>query len=148
MNNKVEIKGNKIKVFEDYQDNDHLNILMILLIINYSTNKTTLSVPLKKIAFILNAVKKNIPISRISTQLSSPWSINGMLRKNIILSHEKKYVVLKDNNSSFGIGLDFQGKSIINEVEKHNLIPEIRNEIMEICKAVKTTELKKQILIW
>lgn len=148
MKSKVEIKGNKIKIFEDYQDNDQINILMILLIINYSTSKSTLSVPLKKIAFILDAVKKNVPINRISTQLSSPWSITGRLRKNIILSHEKKYVILKDSSGSFGIALDSKGASVVKEVEEHNLIPEIRNEIMEMCKAVKATELKKQILIW
>jgi len=148
MSNKVEIKGNKIKVFEDFQSNDKINILMILLIINFSTDKRTLSIPLKKIAFILDAVKKNIPLSKISTQLSIPWSISSRLRKNIILAHEKKYVILKDSSGSFGVGLDKDGESVVKEVEQNNLIPEIRNEIMKMCKAVNSKELKKQILIW
>ena len=148
MTSRVEIKGNKIKVFEDYQDNDQINILMILLIINFSTDKRTLSIPLKKIAFILDAVKKNIPVSKISTQLSIPWSISSMLRKNIILAHEKKYVILKDSNGSFGVGLDKNGENVVKEVEENDLIPEIRKEIMKMCKAVSSKELKKQILIW
>ena len=129
MTNRVEIKGNKIKVFENYQDNDQINILMILLIINFSTDKRTLSIPLKKIAFILDAVKKNIPVSKISTQLSIPWSISSMLRKNIILAHEKKYVILKDGSGSFGVGLDKNGENVVKEVEENDLIPEIRKEL-------------------
>ncbi|AWK04784.1 hypothetical protein HYN56_11330 [Flavobacterium crocinum] len=148
MNEKITIKGNKIKILEGYQDNDQINILMILLIIKYSVNGKTLSVPLKKIAFILDAVKKNVSVKKLSTLLSSPWEISGSLRKNIILSHEKKYLVIKDNNGVISFGLSITGLSIVTEVEENNIMPEIRKEIMKWCKAVSMTELKKQQLIW
>jgi hypothetical protein len=148
MNEKITIKGNKIKILEGYQDNDQINILMILLIIKYSVNGKTLSVPLKKIAFILDAVKKNVSVKKLSTLLSSPWEISGSLRKNIILSHEKKYLVIKDNNGVISFGLSVTGSSIATEMEENNIMPEIRKEIMKWCKAVSMTELKKQQLIW
>ncbi|WP_431244390.1 hypothetical protein ACQ9BO_08780 [Flavobacterium sp. P21] len=71
-----------------------------------------------------------------------------MSRKNIILAHEKKYVILKDGDGSFGVGLDKNGENVVKEVEENDLIPEIRKEIMKMCKAVNSKELKKQILIW
>lgn len=148
MNEKITIKGNKIKILEGYQDNDQINILMILLIIKYSVNGKTLSVPLKKIAFILDSVKKNVSVKKLSTLLSSPWEISGSLRKNIILSHEKKYLVIKDNNAVISFGLSVTGSSIVTEMEENNIMPEIRKEIMKWCKAVSMTELKKQQLIW
>lgn len=148
MNDKITIKGNKIKILEGYQDNDQINILMILLIIKYSVNGKTLSIPLKKIAFILDAVKKNVSVKKLSTLLSSPWEISGSLRKNIILSHEKKYLIIKDSNGVISFGLSNTGLSIVTEMEENNIMPEIRKEIMKWCKAVSMNELKKQQLIW
>ncbi|MFD2938493.1 hypothetical protein [Flavobacterium sp.] len=148
MNEKITIKGNKIKILEGYQENDQINILMILLIIKYSINGKTLSIPLKKIAFILDAVKKNVSVKKLSTLLSSPWEISSSLRKNIILSHEKKYLVIKESNGIISFGMSATGLSIVTEMEDNNIMPEIREEIMQWCKAVSMSELKKQQLIW
>ena len=146
--NKVIIQGNKIKVFEAFKDNDQINILMILLIVKYSTSGKTLSVPLKKISFILDAVKKNNKVNKLSVLLSSPWEINDSLRKNIILAHEKGLLFLKDSGGSLGVGIDGQGTKVTTEIESLGLIPEIRKDIAEWCKAVSVAELKKQNLIW
>lgn len=148
MNEKITIKGNKIKILEGYQDNDQINVLMILLIIKYSINGNTLSITLKKIAFILDAVKKNVSVKKLSTLLSSPWEISSSLRKNIILSHEKKYLVIKESNGIISFGMSATGLSIVTEMEDNNIMPEIREEIVQWCKAVSMSELKKQQLIW
>lgn len=148
MSDKVTIKGNKIKILEGYRDNDQINILMILLIIKYSVNGKTLSIPLKKIAFILDAVKKNISINKLSTLLSSPWEISGALRKNIILSHEKKYLTIKESNGIISFSLSSEGLLIVKDMEDNDIMPDLRNEIIQWCKAVSLSELKKQQLIW
>ena len=148
MNNKITIKGNKIKILEGYQDNDQINILMILLIIKYTIDGRSLSIPLKKIAFILDAIKKNVSVNKLSTLLSSPWEISGSLRKNIILSHEKKYLFIKESNGIISFGISSTGLLIVKEMEDNDIMPEIRKEIMQWCKAVSISELKKQQLIW
>lgn len=148
MNNKVKIQGNKIKVLEGYQDNDQLGVLMIIFIIKYSIIGNTLSLPLNKLAFILDAVKKQLPITDLGTLLSSPWEISAALRKKIILAHEKKYVVIKESKSVVSFSLSDQGIALVDQIEKLDLVPGIRQEIKQWCKSVKTGELKNQNLIW
>lgn len=148
MSDKVIIKGNKIKILDGYQDNDQINILMILLIIKHSINGKTLSIPLKKIAFILDALKKNVSVNKLSTLLSSPWEISGALRKNIILSHEKKYLTIKESSGTISFSLSSEGLLVVKDMEDNDIMPDIRNEIIQWCKAVSLSELKKQQLIW
>lgn len=145
MDNKIKIQGNKIKVLQTYWDNDQIVLLIILLIIKYSIFGNSLSVSLKKVAFILDAVKKNVLVSKLSTLLASPWEISDELRKKIILAHEKQYINIKDNVSFM---LTTKGEALVDQIEKLNLIPETRQEIFLLCKGVKSTELKNQHLIW
>jgi len=148
MDNKVKIQGNKIKVLQAYQNNDQMVVLMILLIIKHSIFGNSLSVSLKKLAFILDAVKKNTPVSKLSTLLASPWGISDDLRKKIILTHEKQYIEIKEVNSNISFLLSEKGKALVEQIEQLDLIPETRQEIFEFCKGVKSTELKNQHLIW
>ncbi len=148
MNEKVKIQGNKIKVLEGYQHNDQMGILMLLIVIKYSVTGKSLSVSLKKVAFILDAVKKQLPVARLATLLSSPWEISGALRRKIILAHEKKYVVIKEAKKMVSFSLSDQGLAVVEQIEKLNLIPELRKEIKQWCKDVKNNELKNQHLNW
>lgn len=148
MSEKVKIQGNKIKVLEGYQDSDQIGVLMILLIIRYSVTGSSLSVPLKKMAFILDAVKKQAPITKLGTLLSSPWDISPTLRKNIILANEKQYLIIKETRSVVSFSLSKEGIALVEQIEKLNLIPETRRDIKQWCKDVKVSELKNQHLIW
>lgn len=148
MDNKVKIQGNKIKILQTYGDNDKMVVLMVLLIIKHSIFGSCLSVSLKKVAFILDAVKKNVSVSKLSTLLASPWEISDELRKKIILAHEKQYISIKEVNSHISFMLTANGEALVDQIEELNLIPEIRQEIFRLCKGVKSTELKNQHLIW
>jgi hypothetical protein len=148
MNNKVTIQGNKIKVLEGYQDNDQMSVLMVLLIIKYSVTGNTLSVPLKKVAFIFDAVKKQVALAKLATLLSSPWEISGAMRKKIILAHEKNYLIIKDSQSVISFSLSDKGIALIEQVETLDIVPQTRKEIKQWCKDVKISELKNQHLIW
>ncbi|PZX59360.1 hypothetical protein LV84_01391 [Algoriphagus ratkowskyi] len=148
MDNKVKIQGNKIKVLQAYRDNDQMAVLMILLIIKQSIYGNSLSVNLKKVAFILDAVKKNVSVSKLSILLASPWEISDELRKKIILAHEKQYISIKEVNSVISFMLTDKGAELVEKVEKLDLLQETRKEIFHLCKGVKATELKNQQLIW
>jgi predicted transcriptional regulator len=148
MDNKVKIQGNKIKVLQAYWDNDQMVVLMILLIIKYSIFGNSLSVSLKKVAFVLDAVKKNVTVYKLSILLASPWEISDELRKKIILAHEKQFISIKEVNSKVSFQLTTKGEAIVEQIEKLDLLPETRQEIVRLCKRVKSTELKNQHLIW
>jgi len=148
MDNKVKIQGNKIKVLQAYWDSDQMVVLMILLIIKYSISGNSLSVSLKKVAFVLDAVKKNVTVHKLSILLASPWEISDELRKKIILAHEKQFISIKDVNSKVSFQLTTKGEAIVEQIEKLDLLPETRQEIVRLCKKVKSTELKYQHLIW
>ena len=148
MDNKVKIQGNKIKVLQAYWDNDQMVVLMILLIIKYSIFGNSLSVSLKKVAFVLDAVKKNVTVSKLSILLASPWEISDELRKKIILAHEKQYIAIKEVNSVISFQLTTKGEALVEQIEKLDLVPETRQEIVRLCKGVRSTELKNQHLIW
>jgi predicted transcriptional regulator len=148
MDNKVKIQGNKIKVLQAYWDNDQMVVLMILLIIKYSIFGNSLSVSLKKVAFVLDAVKKNVTVYKLSILLASPWEISDELRKKIILAHEKQFISIKEVNSKVSFQLTTKGEAIVEQIEKLDLVPETRQEIVRLCKRVKSTELKNQHLIW
>lgn len=148
MNEQIKIKGNKIKVLEGYQDNDQMGVLMVLLIIHYSISGNALSVPLKKVAFILDVIKKQVPVTKLAVLLSSPWEISADLRKKIILAHEKQYLLIKITRSSFGFSLSEKGTALVEQIEKLDLIPSIRQEIQRWCKQITVKELKNQHLIW
>jgi len=148
MNEPIKIQGNKIKVLEGYQDNDQMGVLMVLLIIHYSITGNALSVPLKKLAFILDVIKKQVPAAKLAVLLSSPWEISADLRKKIILAHEKQFLVIKDSKSTFGFSLSEKGTALVEQIEKLDLIPVIRQEIRRWCKEITVKELKNQHLIW
>lgn len=148
MSEKIHISGNKIKVLDGYQENDQVAVVMILFIIKNSLNGNTKSVQLKKIAFILDAVKKQIPLANLSTLLSSPWDISDSLRKNIILAFEKRLLEIQESQSIISFSLSDQGRHLIEQVESMNLIPDLRKELEKWSKAVSANELKKQHLIW
>jgi hypothetical protein len=148
MSEKIKIKGNKIKVFETYHESDQIAILMTLFIIKYSLSGNTKSVQLKKIAFILDAVKKQVSFFNLGTLLSSPWEISDSLRKNIILAFEKGYILIKESQSVVSFSLSEQGAKLVDEIENLDIIPDIRDKLKKWCKAVSMNELKKQHLIW
>ncbi|WP_461791474.1 hypothetical protein [Pedobacter sp.] len=148
MNNKVKIQGNKVKMLEDFWNNDQMVVLILLLIIKHSTNGTTLSVPLKKIAFVLDALKKNTPISKLSTLLASPWEITDDLRKKLILAYEKDYVEIKEVKTLVSFSLSELGNKIVSELFELNMVPELNDQIKNLSEGVKLSELKSQDLIW
>lgn len=148
MSNRVKIQGNKIKILENIWDNDQMYILILLIIVKSSVSSKTLSVPLKKIAFVLHALKKNIQASKLSTLLSTPWEIPNDLRKKIILAHEKQYLAIKEVKSVISFSLAPKGEQLLNEIIKLDLIPETRSQIDKLSKEIKISELKNQDLIW
>lgn len=148
MNEKLKIKGNKVKVFEGFWDNDEIAIIMILLILHYSISGNTRSVQLKKVAFILDAVKKESKISKLSTLLSSPWEISEGIRKNVVLAHEKEFLDIKSNNDIISFSLTVKGISLVQQIEDDEILPELSANIKLWAKAVSNSELKNQLLIW
>lgn len=148
MNEKLKIKGNKIKVFEKYWENDDVNVIMILLVLYYSISGKTLSVQLKKIAFILDAVKKNLSVSKLSTLLSSPWQISDGMRKMVIIAFEKGFLDIKENNSVISFSLTTKGSALVEKIEKEKILPDLSSNIKVWSKAVSNNELKNQRLIW
>ena len=148
MSSKLKIQGNKIKVMDGFLKNDHVTLLLILLIIKYSTDGTTIAVPLQKIAFTLDAIKRGYQVANLSTLLSKPWDISDDLRKKIILLCEKKYIDIKEVNSILSFKMTESGNEIIQQIETLNIVPQVRKSTQTICKSIKLTELKKQNLIW
>lgn len=146
--NKVKIQGNKIKVLDSYWESDQIAMVLILLIIKYSISGNALSVPLKKLAFILDAAKKSISVSKLSTLLSAPWEISDELRKRLILAHKKEYIEIRESNTIVSFLLTEKGKAIIQQVEIQNLFPETRQQLFQLCRSVKQNELKNQHLMW
>lgn len=145
---KVKIQGNKIRVLESYWESDQIAVLLILLIIRYSIVGNSLSVPLKKLAFIMDAAKKNVTVSKLSTLLSSPWEISDNLRKRLILAHEKQYIEIKETSAVVSFSLTEKGKTVIQQIEAQNLFPETRQQLLQLCRGVKQSELKNQHLMW
>ncbi|NMR35335.1 hypothetical protein HIO71_14200 [Chryseobacterium aquaticum] len=148
MNEKLKIKGNKIKVFEKYWENDDVSVIMILLVLHYSISGKTLSVQLKKIAFILDAVKKNLSVSKLSTLLSSPWQISDGMRKMVIIAFEKGFLDIKETNSVISFSLTTKGSALVEKIEKDKILPDLSSNIRVWSKAVSNNELKNQRLIW
>jgi midasin (ATPase involved in ribosome maturation) len=148
MNEKVFIKGNRVKVLEDYYDNDQVAILVILFIIKYSLSGNTKSIPLKKIAFILDCIKKQVPESKKSSLLSVPWSISDSLRKNVILALKKDLIVICESNSKITLKLSNKGVEFIDKIESLDVMPDLRKLINIWSKIVSSNELNKQLLIW
>ncbi|MGE8536942.1 MAG: hypothetical protein ACN6OJ_20370 [Chryseobacterium sp.] len=148
MNEKLKIKGNKIKVFERYWENDDMSVIMILLVLHHSIGGKTLSVQLKKIAFILDAVKKNLNVSKLSTLLASPWQISDGMRKMIIIAFEKGFLDIKDANSIVSFSLTTKGSALVEKIEKEKILPDLSSDIKTWSKAVSNNELKNQRLIW
>lgn len=148
MNERLKIKGNKIKVFEKYWENDEVSVIMILLVLHYSIGGKTLSVQLKKIAFILDAVKKNLNVSKLSTLLSSPWHISDGMRKMVIIAFEKGFLDIKETNSIISFSLTTEGSALIEKIEREKILPDLSSDIKIWSKAVSNNELKNQRLIW
>ncbi|QBO59506.1 hypothetical protein [Chryseobacterium salivictor] len=148
MNERLKIKGNKIKVFEKYWENDDVSVIMILLVLHYSIGGKTLSVQLKKIAFILDAVKKNLNVSKLSTLLSSPWHISDGMRKMVIIAFEKGFLDIKETNSIISFSLTTEGSALIEKIEREKILPDLSSDIKIWSKAVSNNELKNQRLIW
>jgi|GEM_PF-1599629 len=148
MSEKLKIKGNKIKILDAYWDNEEVAIIIILLIVNYSISGNVKLVPLKKIAFIFDALKKNVPISKLSVQLSSPWDISDGLRKKIIIAFERELLEIKNPQTGISFSLSIKGKSLVDQIESKNILPELSNEIKKWSIEVKNNELKNQYLIW
>ena len=148
MNERLKIKGNKIKVFEKYWENDEVSVIMILLVLHYSIGGKTLSVQLKKIAFILDAVKKNLNVSKLSTLLSSPWHISDGMRKMVIIAFEKGFLDIKETNSIISFSLTTEGSALIEKIEREKILPDLSSDIKIWSKAVSNDELKNQRLIW
>lgn len=148
MNERLKIKGNKIKVFEKYWENDEVSVIMILLVLHYSIGGKTLSVQLKKIAFILDAVKKNLNVSKLSTLLSSPWHISDGMRKMVIIAFEKGFLDIKETNSIISFSLTTEGSALIEKIEREKILPDLFSDIKIWSKAVSNNELKNQRLIW
>lgn len=148
MNEKLKIKGNKIKVFEKYWENDDVSVIMILLVLHYSIGGKTLSVQLKKIAFIMDAVKKNLNVSKLSILLSSPWHISDGMRKMVIIAFEKGFLDIKETNSIISFSLTTEGSALIEKIEREKILPDLSSDIKIWSKAVSNNELKNQRLIW
>ncbi|MDV3616314.1 hypothetical protein CMU80_02485 [Elizabethkingia anophelis] len=148
MNEKLKIKGNKIKVFEKYWENDDVSVIMILLVLHYSISGKTLTVQLKKIAFILDAVKKNLSVSKLSTLLSSPWQISDGIRKMVIIAFEKGFLDIKETNSVISFSLTTKSSALVEKIEKEKILPDLSSNIKVWSKVVSNNELKNQRLIW
>lgn len=148
MNERLKIKGNKIKVFEKYWENDDVSVIMILLVLHYSIGGKTLSVQLKKIAFILDAVKKNLNVSKLSTLLSSPWHISDGMRKMVIIAFEKGFLDIKETNGIISFSLTTEGSALIEKIDREKILPDLSSDIKIWSKAVSNNELKNQRLIW
>jgi len=148
MNEKLTIQGNKVKVLTNSWENDQFVLVVILLIIKYTLDGRSKLVKLKKMAFIFDAVKKELQISKISTALSSPWVVSAELRKKLILAYEKRLIVMENPSSDFGLKLTVLGEELVTEVETLNIIPSTRAHIIKLCRVISDKELKNQDLIW
>jgi len=148
MNKGLTIQGNRIKVLAQSWEDDKFVLIVILLIVNSTLQGNSTLVKLKKIAFIFDAVKKDIKISKISTALASPWVISTELRKKLILAYQKNMIVMENPKTGFGVKLTELGEKVVKEIEDNNILPTIRLQILRMCKAVSDKELKNQDLIW
>lgn len=148
MNEKLKIKGNKVKVFDGFWENDKIAVVMILLILYYSIGGNTRSVELRKIAFILDAIKKEAKISKLSTLLSSPWEISEGLRKRVILAHETGLLYIQDNKGNISFTLTSDGINFVQQIENDKILPDLAVSIKLWAKAVSVKQLKNQQLIW
>lgn len=145
---KITIKGNKLKILTKSWENDQFVLIVILLIIYSTLEGSSTLVKLKKLAFIFDAVKKDLKISKISTALASPWVVSTELRKKLILAYQKGFIVMESPASGFGIKLTSLGETVVKEIMDNDIIPTTSMQISRMCKAVSDKQLKNQDLIW
>jgi hypothetical protein len=148
MTERITIKGNKLKLLTKSWENDEFVLIVILLIIHSTLDGGSTLVKLKKIAFIFDAVKKDLKISKISTALAAPWVVSTDIRKKLILAYTKDLIVMENPNAGFGVKLTDLGVKLIDEIVEKNIMPTTRLQILRLCKAVSDKQLKNQNLIW
>lgn len=148
MSEKVQLKGNKVKVLDGFWENDEIGVIMILMILYYSISGKTKSIELNKIAFIIDAVKKSFEISKLTILLSAPWEIPDALRKRIILAHGRELLAIQDKNGKVGFALTPAGHDLVRVIERDKILPDLTENIKSWSKSVSTNQLKNQQLIW
>lgn len=148
MSEKVQLKGNKLKVLDRFWENDKIGIIMILFILHYSITGKTKSLELNKIAFIIDAIRKSLELSKLSTLLSSPWEISAGLRKRIILAHKKGLLTIHDKNGKVSFELTAVGSELVVSIENQKILSELTDNLKLWSKAVSVSQLKNQQLVW
>ncbi|RTZ49317.1 hypothetical protein EJ377_01080 [Chryseobacterium arthrosphaerae] len=102
MNEKLKIKGNKVKLFDGFWENDKIAVIMILLILYYSIGGNTRSVELRKIAFILDVIKKKLKFQSYLLFFHLHGDIRGF-KKRVILAHETGLLYIQDNKGNISL---------------------------------------------
>ncbi|MDR2271250.1 MAG: hypothetical protein LBF27_10130 [Sphingobacterium sp.] len=148
MEKKVRLKGNKLKVLDGFWENDEIMVIMILLILFYSISGKTKSVELNKIAFVIDAVKKSVEMSKFSIALAEPWEISDSLRKRLILAFKKGLLTIQDKNGKVSFALTAAGNELVSTVEKDKILPHLTESIKLWSNAVSISQLKNQQLTW